>query len=162
MSNIAAEYKIISCQPRKSVTSSSSTAFAALLLRDLTVLKKGLGIFIARTLIQPFLLVFVFLFVFPQIGQGIGSSGGLSGESTFATILVAGVVALSERRHGVQAQPPVQSPPHVPVRGTCLDFRPGDHELPDAHHPADRLDPQPPREYHASRRQRLLRMAPTA
>ena len=103
MSNIAAEYKIISCQPRKSVTSSSSTAFAALLLRDLTVLKKGLGIFIARTLIQPFLLVFVFLFVFPQIGQGIGSSGGLSGESTFATILVAGVVALSIMFQGIQS-----------------------------------------------------------
>ena len=103
MSNIAAEHQIISCQPRKSATSSSSTAFAALLLRDLTVLKKGLGIFIARTLIQPFLLVFVFLFVFPQIGQGIGSSGGLSGESTFATILVAGVVALSIMFQGIQS-----------------------------------------------------------
>ena len=103
MSNMSAVHSPISCQPRKSLTSSSSTAFAALLLRDLTVLRKGLGIFIARTLVQPFLLVFVFLFVFPQIGQGIGSSGGLNGESSFATILVAGVVALSIMFQGIQS-----------------------------------------------------------
>jgi ABC-2 type transport system permease protein len=81
----------------------SRAAFAALLLRDLTVLRKSLGIFIARTLIQPFLLVFVFLFVFPQIGQGIGGGGGANGESSFATVLVAGVVALSIMFQGIQA-----------------------------------------------------------
>jgi ABC-2 type transport system permease protein len=81
----------------------SLVAFTALLLRDLTVLKKNLGIFTARTLIQPFLLVFVFLYVFPQIGQGIGGGGGLSGESSFATVLVAGVLALSIMFQGIQA-----------------------------------------------------------
>ena len=91
------------CKPIKPIISTSRTAFGALLLRDLTVLKKSLGIFIARTLIQPFLLVFVFLFVFPQIGQGIGSGGGLNGETSFATILVAGVVALSIFFQGIQA-----------------------------------------------------------
>ena len=74
-----------------------------MLLRDLTVLKKGLGIFIARTLIQPFLLVFVFLYVFPQIGQGIGGGASAGGESSFATVLVAGVVALSIMFQGIQA-----------------------------------------------------------
>jgi len=78
-------------------------AFGALMLRDLTVLRKGLGIFIARTLVQPFLLVFVFLFVFPQIGQGIGGSNSAAGESSFATILIAGVVALSIMFQGIQA-----------------------------------------------------------
>ncbi len=92
-----------SCRPTRSESAASRAAFTALLLRDLTVLKKGLGIFIARTLIQPFLLVFVFLYVFPQIGQGIGGSGGLSGESSFATILVAGVVALSILFQGIQS-----------------------------------------------------------
>lgn len=87
----------------RSASAASRTAFNALLLRDLTVLKKGLGIFIARTLIQPFLLVFVFLYVFPQIGEGIGGGGGLSGESSFATVLVAGVVALSIMLQGIQA-----------------------------------------------------------
>ena len=93
-------------QPYKTIRSASAAgraAFGALLLRDLVVLKKGLGIFIARTLIQPFLLVLVFLFVFPQIGQGIGGGGGTGGESSFATVLVAGVVALSIMFQGIQA-----------------------------------------------------------
>jgi ABC-2 type transport system permease protein len=89
-------------RPALSTTAASRYAFTALLLRDLQVLRKNLGIFIARTLVQPFLLVFVFLFVFPQIGEGIGSNseGGLS---AFATILVAGVVALSIMFQGIQA-----------------------------------------------------------
>jgi ABC-2 type transport system permease protein len=80
----------------------SRAAFNALLLRDLTVLRKNLGVFIARTLIQPFLLVFVFLYVFPQIGEGIGgaTAGGLS---AFASVLVAGVVGLSIMFQGIQA-----------------------------------------------------------
>ncbi len=91
--------------PRQQNSSSylARAAFGALMLRDLTVLKKGLGIFIARTLVQPFLLVFVFLFVFPQIGQGIGGSNSTAGESSFATVLIAGVVALSIMFQGIQA-----------------------------------------------------------
>ena len=84
----------------RSAFSAGRIAFGALLLRDLTVLRKNLGIFVARTLIQPFLLVFVFLFVFPQIGQGVG--GGAVAESSFATVLVAGVVALSIMFQGIQ------------------------------------------------------------
>ena len=53
----------------------SREAFGALLQRDLTVLKKNFGEFVGRTVIQPFLLVFVFLYVFPQIGQAIGGAG---------------------------------------------------------------------------------------
>jgi ABC-2 type transport system permease protein len=66
------------------------------------VLKKNLGVFIARTLIQPFLLVFVFLYVFPQIGEGVGGSSA-GGLSSFATVLVAGVVGLSIMFQGIQA-----------------------------------------------------------
>jgi ABC-2 type transport system permease protein len=88
--------------PTRSAAAASRAAFNALLLRDLTVLKKNLGIFIARTLIQPFLLVFVFLYVFPQIGEGIGGSSA-GGLSSFATVLVAGVVALSIMFQGIQA-----------------------------------------------------------
>jgi ABC-2 type transport system permease protein len=80
--------------PARSAAAASRAAFNALLLRDLTVLKKNLGVFIARTLVQPFLLVFVFLYVFPQIGEGIGG-GSAGGLSLFATVLVAGVVGLS-------------------------------------------------------------------
>jgi ABC-2 type transport system permease protein len=88
---------------RRSAAASSRAAFKALLLRDLTVLRKSLTQFIPRTILQPFLLVFVFTYVFPTIGTGIGSSGGARGESSFATILVAGVVGLSIMFQGIQA-----------------------------------------------------------
>ena len=39
------------------------------------MLRKHWWEFVLRTLIQPFLLCFVFLFVFPKIGQGIGGLG---------------------------------------------------------------------------------------
>ncbi len=76
-------------------------AFLALLLRDLTVLRKQLGQFLPRTLLQPFLLVFVFTYVFPKIGQGIGGSG--AGEAQFSTMLVAGVIGLSIMFQGIQS-----------------------------------------------------------
>jgi ABC-2 type transport system permease protein len=56
--------------------STSWTAFGALMLRDLTVLREN----------------FVFTYVFPQIGQGVGGS---KGEAQFASILVAGVIAIA-------------------------------------------------------------------
>ncbi len=90
-------------QPRRSTVSSSRIALGALLLRDLVVLRKRLREFIPRTIVQPFLLCFVFLYVFPSIGQGVGGGGGAAGESAFATILVAGVVGLSIMFQGIQA-----------------------------------------------------------
>ena len=85
----------------RSVRLATWKAFTALLLRDLTVLRKQLGQFLPRTLLQPFLLVFVFTYVFPKIGQGIGGSG--SGEALFSTMLVAGVVGLSIMFQGIQS-----------------------------------------------------------
>jgi ABC-2 type transport system permease protein len=78
-------------------------ALAGLLQRDLVVLWKNKLEFVTRTLVQPFLLVFVFLYVFPTIGQGVGGGGGRSGESVFATILVPGVVGVSIMFQGIQA-----------------------------------------------------------
>lgn len=80
----------------------SRAALGALLLRDVTVLRKDVKLFVLRTIIQPFLLCFVFLFVFPKIGQSVGGSSG-SAESTFATVLVAGVVGISIMFQGVQS-----------------------------------------------------------
>jgi ABC-2 type transport system permease protein len=87
----------------RSTVSSSRIAFAALLLRDLVVLRKRLREFIPRTIVQPLLLCFVFLYVFPTIGTGVGAGRGAAGESAFATILVAGVVGLSIMFQGIQA-----------------------------------------------------------
>ena len=67
------------------------------------MLRKHFGEFVVRTLIQPFLLVFVFLYVFPRIGQGVSGGAGPVAESHFATVLVPGVVAISIMFQGIQA-----------------------------------------------------------
>jgi ABC-2 type transport system permease protein len=89
-------------EPARSATVASRAAFRALILRDLIVLRKNMGEFVTRTIIQPFLLVFVFLYVFPAIGQGIGGSSRAS-QSAFATVLVPGVVAVTIMFQGIQA-----------------------------------------------------------
>ena len=90
--------------PRRTATESSRSAFGALLRRDITVLRKNFfKEFLPRTVIQPFLLVFVFTFVFPKIGQGIGASSSAAGASDFATVLIAGVVGISILFQGIQA-----------------------------------------------------------
>jgi ABC-2 type transport system permease protein len=81
---------------------SRASAFGALLLRDLTVLRKNLKEFLPRTIIQPFLLVFVFTYVFPKIGQGVGGGGGAA-ATQFSNVLVAGVVATAILFQGIQA-----------------------------------------------------------
>ncbi len=93
----------ISREPTRSTFAASRTALRALILRDLVVLRKHFGEFVVRTLIQPFLLVFVFLYVFPRIGQGVGGGAGPVAESHFATVLVPGVVAISIMFQGIQA-----------------------------------------------------------
>ncbi|MGE0878234.1 MAG: ABC transporter permease [Acidimicrobiia bacterium] len=87
----------------RSARAAARSAFGAMLLRDLTVLRKNLKEFLPRTILQPLLLAFVFLYVFPTIGQGIGGGGGAQGESAFATVLVAGVVGLAIMFQGIQA-----------------------------------------------------------
>ncbi len=86
--------------PSRSVVRASTSALGALLLRDLIVLSKHPAEFALRTLIQPFLLCFVFLYVFPKIGQGVGGAGS---QSLFATVLVPGVVGITLMFQGVQA-----------------------------------------------------------
>lgn len=84
------------------VAAASRSALTALFQRDLTVLRKHIWEFVGRTLIQPFLLVFVFLYVFPSIGQAIGGGEG-NAASQFATVLVPGVVGISIMFQGIQA-----------------------------------------------------------
>ncbi|HTC72719.1 MAG TPA: ABC transporter permease [Solirubrobacteraceae bacterium] len=92
----------ITIEPARSTLAASRSALLALILRDLVVLWKHKLEFAVRTLIQPFLLVFVFLYVFPTIGQGIGGHGAV-GESAFATVLVPGVVGITIMFQGIQA-----------------------------------------------------------
>jgi ABC-2 type transport system permease protein len=94
----------VELRPTRTATAASWTALGALIRRDLLVLRKHWVEFIVRTLVQPFLLCFVFLYVFPKIGQGIGATSGDPGaESDFATVLVPGVVGLAIMFQGIQA-----------------------------------------------------------
>ena len=93
----------ISIEPTRSTMAASRAALLALILRDLVVLRKNFLEFVIRTLVQPFLLVFVFLYVFPTIGQGVGGGGGKVAESAFATVLVPGVVGITIMFQGIQA-----------------------------------------------------------
>lgn len=87
---------------RRSARRSAMSAFWALTLRDVTVLRKQLWPFLMRTLTQPVLFVFVFAYVFPKIGQGIGGSSPAAQEQ-FATLLVPGLVAVACIFTGIQA-----------------------------------------------------------
>jgi ABC-2 type transport system permease protein len=98
----ASTYREIGIEKGRSSFAASRLALAALLLRDVTVLRKDFKLFILRTIIQPFLLCFVFLFVFPKIGQSVGGGSG-DAQSIFATVLVAGVVGISIMFQGVQS-----------------------------------------------------------
>jgi ABC-2 type transport system permease protein len=89
--------------PIRSSMAASRIALWALILRDLVVLRKHLFEFVVRTLVQPFLLCFVFLYVFPKIGQGIGGGTNPAAQSAFATVLVPGVVGISILFQGVQS-----------------------------------------------------------
>ena len=86
--------------PTTTTRPTARAAFAALLLRDIRVLRKTLAVFIIRTAMQPVLLMFVFTFVFPKIGQDVGGKGNAAG---FSTLLVSGVVGLSVIFQGIQA-----------------------------------------------------------
>ena len=101
MSTIVSDPATRSAMGFRPARSASLTAFWALLLRDLRVLRKTIVVFAVRTVMQPLLLVFVFTYVFPKIGQGVGGSS-LS-ESAFSTLLMAGVVGTSMIFQGVQA-----------------------------------------------------------
>ena len=86
---------------RQALAPPARKAFAALLMRDLAVLRKSIAVFALRTVMQPLLFVFVFTYVFPKIGQGVGGTG--SGATTFSSLLVPGVVAIACIFQGIQA-----------------------------------------------------------
>jgi len=105
---IPASHTPITSKPIRSAASASRIALKALLLRDAAVLWKHKIEFVIRTVVQPFLLCFVFLYVFPKIGQAVGGAsrggqGTAAASSAFATVLVPGVVGISIMFQGVQS-----------------------------------------------------------
>lgn len=65
-------------------------AFGGLMLRDFRVLRRELGPFVVRIIMQPLLFLFVFTFLLPRIGQANDVGG-----ADFATILLPGLMAVA-------------------------------------------------------------------
>src|ERR1700722_1973527 len=76
------------------------SAFLGLMLRDLRVLRRELGPFVVRIIMQPLLFLFVFTYVFPHLGQGNPMAGNGGG---FATILLPGLMAVAIMFSGIAA-----------------------------------------------------------
>lgn len=86
---------------RRPTRALATAAFVALLLRDIRVVRRSIGIFLARVITQPLLVVFVFAYVFPKIGQGIGGSG--QSEEVFSTLLAPGLMGVAVIMTGIQS-----------------------------------------------------------
>src|SRR5271170_2602747 len=70
------------------------------MLRDLRVLRRELGPFVVRIIMQPLLFLFVFTYVFPHMGQGNPMAAG---GGSFATILLPGLMAVAIMFSGIAA-----------------------------------------------------------
>ena len=90
-------------EPAQHSLPSPARVLFALYSRDIWVLRKDLGQFLLRVVMQPLLFTFVFAYVFPKIGQGIGPTQRTPGSPSFATILVPGLIAVSITFQGIQA-----------------------------------------------------------
>jgi ABC-2 type transport system permease protein len=86
--------------PTRPPGAAARAAFIALLARDLTVLRKRPAEFLARTVVQPLLIVFVLGYVIPEMGRGAEGAGG-AGE--VATTLLAGMLAMVVLFQGIFA-----------------------------------------------------------
>ena len=77
-------------------------AFWGLMLRDFRVLRRELGPFSIRVVMNPLLFLFVFTFLFPRIGQGFGSMSA-PGSMNFGTVLLPGLMAVAIMFTGIAA-----------------------------------------------------------
>jgi len=77
-------------------------AFFGLLLRDLRVLRREFGVFLARVGMQPLLFLFVFTFIMPRMGGANPLAGGTGGLD-FGTILLPGLMAVAIMFSGIAA-----------------------------------------------------------
>ena len=77
--------------------------FAAMMAREGRVLRRNMIATFMRTIMQPLLFVFVFTYVLPKIGAaGIFGAGAAAG-TTFATVLLPGLMASMLFTQGIMA-----------------------------------------------------------
>ena len=78
--------------------------FAAMMAREVRVMRRNFVAIFIRIILQPLLFVFVFSYVMPKLGAAGGGAFAASPHGpTFATILVPGLVASSILMQGMMA-----------------------------------------------------------
>ena len=77
-----------------------SWTFAAMMAREIRVLRRNFLSTFIRVLLQPVLLIFVFGYVLPKVNAGGATS---SGGTSFATVLLPGIVAEAMVTQGAMA-----------------------------------------------------------
>jgi ABC-2 type transport system permease protein len=80
--------------------------FVAMMAREGRVLRRNLVGTFVRSIMQPLLFVFVFTYVLPKIGGGGGkifSAGAAASGTTFATVLLPGLMASMLFTQGIMA-----------------------------------------------------------
>ncbi len=90
---------------------SYTRAFAGLLLRDVYVLRRELGVFMVRVVMNPLLFLFVFTYIMPHMSGGAsmnptaqmaqGSAAGAG--ANFGTVLLPGLMAVAIMFSGIAA-----------------------------------------------------------
>ena len=82
----------------------SGQTFAAMMAREVRVMRRNFVAIFIRVILQPLLFLFVFAYVMPKLGAaGGGSFAAARHGPTFATILVPGLVASSILMQGMMA-----------------------------------------------------------
>jgi ABC-2 type transport system permease protein len=78
--------------------------FGAMMAREVRVLRRQFITFIARTLLQPLLTVFVFSYILPKVGGGPMAAGAAKGGGAeFSTVLVPGMIGMSIMMTGMMS-----------------------------------------------------------
>jgi ABC-2 type transport system permease protein len=83
--------------------------FAAMMAREFRVLRRNAISTFTRAVLQPLLFVFVFTYVMPKVGSGVAFGGAAAasasagGRTTFATVLVPGLMASMLLMQGILA-----------------------------------------------------------
>ncbi len=81
-------------------------AFAGLFLRDLHVMRRQMGAFLVRVIMNPLLFLFIFTFVMPQMtnGNSMNPTAGLAAAAGgFGTVLLPGLMAVAIMFSGIAA-----------------------------------------------------------
>jgi ABC-2 type transport system permease protein len=101
---MSTDVPLTAAAPTARLRPTTAQTFAAMMAREVRVMRRNFVAIFIRVILQPLLFVFVFAYVLPKIGApGGGMVPASQHGPTFATILVPGLVASSILMQGMMA-----------------------------------------------------------